>query len=303
LIRLACCLTGALACAACVDNFTGSKIELLLHGGVDVPGDTAAGGAPPTDTHYEIWVTRDQAAFHIVDFEIHPVISTSDPCFIEEAGARFAGLHSTQIVKKLVAVATDGGRTPTPQDAADIELAKIRVGYQPQLEATLKVFTLHEPGLTQATITQLTADVPPANQIDDASNADRLAKCQAVWRQHPGYYVATDKVLTLPLNGTYYGIVQGMDPRNQALLGGGSIDVDASFPEFDALRISWDWNDPNDTRKGNYPPTNTGHYYMAGPPVMIVRGVINVSLVNEEFSRIGGEASIFTDLGRDDVHF
>jgi hypothetical protein len=293
----------ALVCAACVNNFEGSKIELLLHGGVDVPGDPAANGRPPSDTHYEMWVVRDQSAFHIADFEIHPVISSADPCFIEEPGARFAGLHSTQIKNKLVAVATDGGRTPTAQDATDIEIAKVRVSYQPQLEAALKVFTAHEPGLTQATITALTADVPAANRIDDASNAERLAKCQAIWRQHPGYYVATDKVLTIPLNGTYYGIVEGTDPRNMALLNGGSIDVPASFPKFDVLRISWDWNDPNDPRKANYPPSSTGHYYMAGVPVMIVRGVINVSMVNEDFGRIAGEASIYTDLGRDDVHF
>jgi len=289
--------------SACVDNFDGSKIELLLNGGVDVPADPPGGGRPPSDTHYEIWVARDASAFHITDFEIHTAISRADPCFIEEEGSRFPGLHSTQIANKLRDTYTAGGRTPTDQEAGEIAAAKVRVGNMTLLESSLKVFTAHEAGLTAAKLVELTAGVPAPDQTDDASNAERLARCKAIWRDHPGYYVATDKVLAIPLNGTYFGLVNGTDPRNQALVGGGSIDVGASFPEFDALRIVWNWNDPNDTRKNDFPPTNSGYYYMAGKPVMIVRGVINVSLVNEDFARIGGEASIYTNLARDDVHF
>ncbi len=292
-----------LASAACVDNFDGSKIELLLHGGVDVPADPPGNGRPPSDTHYEIWVAKEQSVFHIADFDIRPVIKMEDPCFIEGEGARFAGLHSTKIVAKLKAFATEGGRTPTDQDAGDIALAEVRVGNMSLLESSLKVFTAHEAGLTEAHIAELTADVPPPDQIDDASNADRLAKCKAVWQGHPGYYVATDKVLAIPLNGTYYGLVAATDPRNGALLGGGTIDSDVSFPQFDAMRVNWSWNDPKDPRKGGYPPSSIGYHYMAGTPVMIVRGVLNVSLVNEDFARISGEASIYTDLARDDVQF
>jgi hypothetical protein len=296
-------LLAAALSTACVDNFDGSKIELLLNGGVDVPADPPGSGRPPSDTHYEIWIARDQSVFHITDFDIHTAISRSDPCFIEEEGSRFPGLHSTQIANKLIAVATAGGRTPTDEEAGEIAQAKVRVGNMTLLESSLKVFTAHEAGLTEAQITALTADVPTPDRTDDASNAERLAKCKAVWHDHPGYYVATDKVLAIPLNGTYYGLINGTDPRNGALVGGGSIDVGASFPVFDAMRIVWNWNDPNDARKDGFPPTSSGYYYMAGTPVMIVRGTINVSLVNQDFARIGGEASIYTNLGRDDVHF
>jgi hypothetical protein len=295
--------TVALLAAACVDNANGSKIELFLHGGVQVPADPPVNGRPPSDTHYEIWVLRDTSVFHIADFDIRPALKMEDPCFIEEEGARFAGLHSTKIYAKLLELARQHPDSVTPIEAGDIASAKVRVGAMLALETGLKAMTGHEPGLTEARIAELTADVPDPNLTDDASNAQRLARCKQIWHDHPGYYVATDKVLTIPLNGTYYGLVEATDPRNNGLVGGGSIETDLSFPQFDALRVNWNWNDPNDTRKDSYPPSNIGYHYMAGKPEDRVRGVINVTVVNQDFGSISGEVSIYTDLARDDVHF
>jgi hypothetical protein len=288
---------------ACVDNFNGSKIELYLHGGVQVPGDNPAGnGRPPSDTHYEIWIGKDQSAFHIADFDIRPAIDTGDPCFIEEEGARFQGLHATRIVERTIAAAMADG-TVTDREAGDIASAQVRLANMAPLQATLKVLALHEDGLTAAVLAPLLATVPEASATDDASNAQRLAVCKSIWSKHPGYYVGTDKSLTIPLGGTYYGLVEAMDPRNGAFLGGGQIDSDASFPDFDSFRIAWSWNDPDDPRRAAYPPTTSGYYYMAGTPVERVRGVINVTVANSDFSQISGEVSIFTNLGHDDVHF
>src|SRR5262249_53911413 len=141
------------------------------------------------------------------------------------------------------------------------------------------------------------------DMTDDATNARRLELCQSIWKQHPGYYVGTDKVLTIPLNGVYYGIVAGNDPRNGSFLGGGSGDTDGAMPAFHSFRGNWNWNDPADPRAQAYPPSSIGYHYMAGKPVERVRGVINVSIVNEDFTQIAGDIAIFTDLGEDNVDF
>jgi hypothetical protein len=287
----------------CVENHNGSKVELFLRGGVHVPGDPPDFGRPPSDTHYELYVVKDSAVFEIGEFDIRPVIRRDEPCFIEEEGARFEGLHSTRILEKLREVALADGQV-TDVEAGDLALATSRLANMASLEAALKAITLHEAGLTDQIIRDRTADVPAPERIDDQSNADRLAACQAIWRDHPGYYVGTDKITTIPINGTYLGMVEGMDPRNGIFVGGAAVDSDISFPGFSAMRINWNFNDPEDARRASYPPSNIGHHYMSGDAVMRVRGVYNVSLANQDFGRvISGEASVYTELGRDDVHF
>ncbi len=291
---------------SCVENHNGSKLEILLHGGVHIPGtEPPTDGQPPSDTHYELYVVKGTGVFEIAEIDIRPVIKRSDPCFIEEAGTRFAGLHSTRIVDKTIEAAKADGQV-TDLEAGEIADAEARLGNMPALEAALKAMTVHEPGLTEARIAELTspANVPPADLMDDASNAARLAACQAIWRQHPGYYVGTDKITTIPLNGTYIGMVEGTDPRNGSFLGGGQISTDVSFPDFDAMRLNWNFNDPADPRRASYPPSEIGWHYMAGRAVQRVRGVYNVSLVNQDFGRrISGEVAVYTNLAEDDVHF
>jgi hypothetical protein len=297
-------LAVVLAAAGCVENHNGSKVELYLHGGVHVPGDDPPGnGRPPSDTHYELYVVKDAAAFKIGEFDVQPVIRRDAPCFIEEEGARFAGLHSTRIVQKLREAALADGNVDE-REAGDLALAASRVANMAALEAALKAITLHEPGLTNQIVTSRTRDVPPPELIDDASNAARLAACQAIWRDHPGYYVGTDKITTIPLSGVYLGMVDGMDPRNNVFVGGAAIDSDISFPGFSGLRINWNWNDANDPRRAAYPPSNVGYHYMSGDAFQRVRGVWNVSMANRDFGQqISGDAAIYTELGRDDVHF
>ena len=287
--------------SSCVDNVNVSKIEIFLRGGVHVAG-TADPGAPPSDTHYEIYVIKDDGAFKIAEIDILPVIKRADPCFIEEEGARFPGLHSTRIVEKTrMAVEPDG---VSELEAGQLADAQVRVGNMQLLEESLKVMAVHEPGLTDAAIATLVATVPTADRIDDASNAERLAACRAIFAAHPGYYVGTDKITTIPINGTYIGMVEAQDPRNGSFLGGGQISVDLSFPGFDFMRVNWQFNDPLDPRRDALPASDIGWHYMSGRAVQRVRGVYNVSVVNQDYGRrISGEISVYTDLANDDVHF
>src|SRR5262245_22255718 len=291
-----------IAAMSCVEPFRGSKIELYLRPGVQVPGDAdPGGGRPPSDTHYELYVVKDAAVFKLAEFHIRPAIVVTDKCFIEDETSRFPGLHSTRFADKLTEAAMADGNV-TDQEAGEIASARARVCVTPSLQANLKVLTRHEPGLTDTALAALVADVPAPDDIRDEANAERLQKCRAAFAQHPGYYVGTDKILTIPINGTYLGIVEGRDPRNNSFLGGAAIDVDEQLSAFDILRITWQFNDPADPRR---PPlaSATGYFYMAGAPFQRVRGVINVSMRNPEFSPLAGEAAIYTDLADDNVHF
>lgn len=297
-------LAGVFALAAgCVDNVNVSKLEIFLRSGVHIAGaDDPA--APPSDTHYEIYVVKGDVTYPVAQIDILPVIRRADPCFIEMDEDRFPGLHSTKVVDKTIEDAMRGDPEVTPVEAGDIANAKVRVGNMQLLEESLKVMAVHEPGLTNQAIAALLAGVPGPDDIGDAANAQRLAACKEIFRQHPNYYVGTDKITTIPINGTYIGMVEAMDPRNGGFLGGGQISVDASFPDLDAVRVNWNFNDPNDPRRAGYPLSSIGWHYLSGRAVQRVRGVYNVSLVNQDFGRrISGEISVYTDLSRDDVNF
>lgn len=285
-----------------MDNVNVSKVEIFLRSGVHVAGapDPAA---PPSDTHYELYVVKGDVTYPIAQLDILPVIRRGDPCFIEVEGDRFPGLHSTKVIDKTIEAAMFDGQV-SDVEAGDIANAKVRVGNMQLLEESLKVMAVHEPGLTDATIAALLAGVPDAADISDAANAQRLAACREIFRQHPDYYIGTDKIVTIPINGTYIGMVEGMDPRNGGFLGGGQVSVDAAFPDLDAVRVNWNFNDPNDPRRAGYPESSIGWHYMAGRAVQRVRGVYNISVVNQDYGRrVSGEISVYTDLGRDDVNF
>src|SRR5262245_15313883 len=93
--------------SACVEANNGSRIELFLRAGVQIPGNPPDNGRPPSDTHYVMLATTGADVFRIAEFDIRQAIRRAEPCFIEEPGSRFPGLHSTMLEQKLLAVAHD----------------------------------------------------------------------------------------------------------------------------------------------------------------------------------------------------
>ncbi|MBI4508814.1 MAG: hypothetical protein HY698_04205 [Deltaproteobacteria bacterium] len=339
-------VVGALAQVACIEPFDGSKIELLIQQGARLPKEgTSPGcptgttheadppnycqppkGQPPARTHYEMYVVRDNFAFHLVNFEIVPSLRVEDPCFVEDEEARIpftrnssaAGLHSSKWYDKLLEIYTsdkDGekGATVTDNEAGALADARRRTENLKKLQDNVQAIVATpyvrggQSGDPRVELAKLVADkvIPAASLTDEASNKERLEQCRAFFKKYPLYYVGTDRLISLPINGIYYGVVDGTDPRNSGFIGGASVDVDVKMPEFDLLMITWQWNDPNDKRQEAYgKPLENGHYYMAGAPLRRTRGVINVPMANYLFPNdISGEAAIFTELDEDSVHF
>jgi hypothetical protein len=299
----------AAAGTSCVEAFDGSKVEVLLGNTTHIPGDEGGGGRPPSDTHYEMWVLKDNRSFKLIDFDVVFVIDPSDRCFIEDAESIYPGLHATQVPARLEQDITAGGHTPSDEEAGDIYLAQKRV-YQDFNLLTddtngVKSLVSHEAGLTLAGREALydAANVPDPTDMSDTANAARLEACNTVFAAHPMMYVGNDKVFSLPLNGEYYGNTKGRDPRNAAPTGGAKFDVAQVLDDFDVMRVNWQFNDLADPRAASYGESQVGYHYLAGTPIHRTRGVVNVILQNNFFNNLRGDVSIFTDLAEDNVMF
>jgi hypothetical protein len=302
LLRATVLLAAAASLISCVEPFDGSKVEILLRSTILLPGDDGRFGRPPSDTHFVLYAVKDESVFPLRQFDVKPVINRVDRCFIEEEGTRFPGLHSTRIEEKLRQVALADGQV-TAEEAGDIATAQRRLSVLPALEAQVRVITAHEPGLTDRTIATFQMTLPPPEMIDDATNLNRLGACRTFFAEHPEYYVGTDKRLAIPINGVYFGVVEGRDPRNNGNLGGAAFDVPFNLDGVDALRLNWDFNDPNDTRRPMFGDSTVGYHYMSGRPTSRLRGVTNFAMRHVDVAQNSGEIAIFTNIGDDEVNF
>lgn len=320
LMRLAASLMFGALSVGCVEPFEGSHIEMLLRGGTQVAGDPGGNARPPSDTHYEIWVQHAGLAFHLFDFNVFTVIDRANPCFIEDSASRYPGLHSTMILEKELFEA-GAPNDVSPEEAGIIADAQTRVVNQESLERELKGVTSHQPVLRVSGMVvaypdlyaALGAVVPAPEMIDDASNAARATACQAFFDENPDFYVGNDKVFSLPLNGKLYGMVDGVDPRNSAFVGGAGFDVPQTFREFDSLMINWQFNDPDDPRATSFGPcpmrmpgepcSPIGYHYMAGVPQNRTRRVITIPVRNTDFGNLTGDVAVYPGIDDDQVQF
>lgn len=318
--------------AGCVEPFDGSNLQIDFGAGVQVaaaPGQTPQPDQPPADTHFVLYaadlVTAEDGTitqayqFAVTEFQIRPVIDSTSPCFIELEETRFPGLHVTQVLAKIQEVT--GVTDPfapglPPADVTDVLNAIRRMDFLPRLESSLKTVTAYQPFHYPATAAA--GQCPPASADalphpgcrDDASNAQRLRRCRALWADHPDRYEGSDKVFTLPLNGHYLGMVEGTNPINQGFVGGSSMFVDENLVDHDAYLINWQYDDLDGNGTPDFPPTlpvaersATGYPYLLGRPVSITRGVTTVPMHHPTNSSINAELAIIPNLGRDDVHF
>jgi hypothetical protein len=338
----------AVCAAGCVEPFGGANVQITFESGVQTAapiGVQPTLGRPPADTMYQLYsisyeLARDangdvildtdgepiidrSFSFHVVDFEVRPHVSLTSPCFIELEGDRFPGLHVTEVAAKTRQVTgiADPLNPPTNAeegDIIDVIGANDRLANLGAIAGSVKTVTSASTArppttdigcLEDGTDTDLGL-VPPPTCTGDQSNMRRLTLCRAYWEANPTAYEGSDKVFTVPLNGLSFGHVTGLNPVNNAPLGGTSFLVDFAFVDFDAVAINWQYKDLDQDGQPDFPATLpieerslVGFHYMAGEPESRIRGTVSVPLENRIFPAIAAEATIVPDLGDDDVQF
>ncbi len=332
--------------SGCVDPFSGSALQVAFIGS-QTPGEVDPDsqdtfGRPPAGTHYtfvavEVLPNPDPmmepltAASEFLQFEINPVIDIDSPCFLEFEETDYPGLHSTEVVNRLrqdtglLEIGDEFQDDVDPDDAVAILTARDRVEDQFELSTRVRIVTSHSPFRPQPAGTLCAgdagydpADFPRNNCIDDASNAARLELCTALFNAHPDYYEGNDQVFSLPLSGTYFGAVDGFDPRTNQPYSGAVFTAPTNLANIDALLVNYQFNctvedfenpDIGPERCEPQTPAGTapsivGFHYMAGDVIdNAQRGELRVDMVNNTFTNLRASASIIVDLDDDDVNF
>lgn len=283
-------------------------------------------GNPVVETSY---------AYQAQRFEVVPMINRTSPCFIDLEEARYPGIHVTQEFNKFCeqtgidCTSTETiveTQADTPQrefDITDVLTAKRRHDLLPSIESDLKAIAgvsialppgEHPDYPVADTCVEDDANVdpsaiPPPQCIGQESNARRLEICRRYWEDEPTYWEGSDKVYTLPLNGRYYGVVDGINPKNNGGVSGAQFFDEARLAHFDAFLMNWQFKDADEDGEPDYPAdyedadkSTIGYHYMQGTPEQLTRGTTSVFMSNRTYN-ITGEINIIDSLGEDDVHF
>jgi hypothetical protein len=304
-------LLALVAAGGCVEGARGSNLELDLSRAT--PAQASAGATPnpmqlPSNAHYALYAIQSgddrDRLFEIDRFEVHPIVDLTSPCFIDVGDhVRFPGLHVSQFAAQ---VAIDTGipdyrnppDTATEQQKVDAATAAQRMTNITSLggNSGIKVVTSTSTSAYPAVAADCTSEgIPPAMCVDEDANARRLAACQATWAADPGFWEGTDRVLTSPLAGTTLGLVDGLNPINQAPVGGAQFFVDEDLTGMDAFAIYWRLDDA----------AGPGTLLMYGTPTVPspTRGVMHVQLHSQSNPSLTADLAIFADLGQDEVNF
>ena len=304
------CAIGLSALVGCVDGFRGSNVQMDLS--FPIPAQAPRGAMPrvnelPSNSHYRLYAMQErdgrESTFEVDRFEIHMIVDPSSPCFIDaDVHVPYPGLHVTQYRAKVEAVTgiTDIANPPataTKEDIIDVATAIQRAGNVAALagDSGIKVVTSASAGGYPPVDPNCNGTgLPPPSCIDDASNARRLAVCRAAWAADPLLFEGTDRVLTVPLNGTTFGVVVGLNPLNLAPVGGAQLFVDEALGGTDEYAIYYQTDGVENT---------LGTLLLSGRPRSPTRGVRHVHMTSASSPNITADLAVFENLDEDDTHF
>lgn len=320
----------------------GAAVPAQVRGGVaPIPGFQQA-----SNTHYRLYGIREvrdnsgavlSSTFtELQRFEIHRIVEKDSPCFIEPDEARYPGLQALRYESRIKADTGIIDVKAPPTGATEEQLIDVATAEQRTINVTKfssqpteTPFSLQSPfffwgGLKAVTsispaqypaVGTLCAEnnpnidrslIPPATCTDDESNKIRFEVCSQFWEQNPDFYEGTDRVLTEPLSGTYFGIVTGQSPVNNAVLGGTQFFVEDPVLDYDAFAVHLLNDDPAMN------VMETGTQLLIGRPNSVTRGVTRAVMINPNpppgpltmlAQFFNSPIAIFSDLGGDDVHF
>lgn len=319
--------------AGCVDDFAGSNVQFDFSPTMPAQANAGSTADPltelPTNTHYTLYAFQEDPMtgylFAVQDFEIHHVVDLSSPCYVDfGTDVKHPGLHVSQyemITDQDVGI-PDFMNPPASATATQEEIAT--TAHQRMLNITalgspvtstppgLLAVTSASPGAYPAVAADCndTSKIPPPTCTDEASNKRRLEMCQAFWKDNPGFYEGTDRVLTKPLSGITHGYVTGRNPVNQAPVSGAQFFVDEALAGFTGYAIYWQFDDANGDGMPDYPTGfpdaekhPAGQLFLYGTPTEPTRGVLHVHMINPTSTAVTAELAIFVNLAQDTTHF
>jgi len=310
----------ALALSGCVSGFQGANVQLDLSPATPVQAGVLAMKGPTelaAATHFALYAIQEETLpdmthqdhlFEVVRFEVHHIVDTSSPCFIDAGDhVPYPGLHVTQFARRVQMETgiTDPSQPPLGASQAQIEavataltrMTKIAMLTGPNgLVAVTSASTLPYPTVAKD-CSGPSDQLPPPECMENDANARRLQLCQQTWKADSRLWEGTDRVLTAPLNGTTFGLLLNpMTPAGTAV-GGAQIFVDNALVGVDAYAIYFQDDVPAPGADG----PGTQLYF--GRPTMPTRGVSHVHMVSPINPALTAELAVFADLGQDDVHF
>jgi hypothetical protein len=272
-----------------------------------------ATGELPSNVHFTLYALSDGVddqgnpvgnLFEVQRFEIHRVIDTQSPCFIDVGpNVPVPGLHITQFAAKVGELNGIDDIANPPASATPEQLEDVATALQRQMNVAAlasamgpKVVTSVSKSAYQSVAVDCNSPgIPPPMCTDATSNKTRLELCERAWRDDAGYYEGTDRILTAPLSGTEYGMVDGLNPINLAPVGGAQFYVDEALEGMGGYAIYY--------KADSAPETDLGTLLLFGRPESVTRGVIRVPMTSLVAPSVTATLAIFANLDDDEVHF
>ena len=300
---------------ACNNAFDGANVQFDFSGAMPVQTDVGqaqpASGETAAGSHFTLYAIQRGSAedrmFAVTTFEVHHVVDLTSPCFID-VGEHVAhpGLHVSQYATVTGADVGVPDVTNPPPTASETDKIIAATAVQRELDVQLLAGATGLRAVTSASTAGYPpvaascaaavadpAQLPPPTCTDEASNAQRLALCQAAWAADPGLWEGTDRILTSPLAGTTHGFVDGTNPITSSPVGGAQIFVDTVLDDADAFAVYLETDgDPT-----------TGTRLLYGTPELLTRGVRHVHMSDPSTPALTADVAIFANLDDDNTHF
>jgi len=300
----------------CVDGFRGSNVQIDLSPSTPVQASAGAMPGPgelPSNTQFRLYAIEHGTAcdpagdcdrlFELQRFEIHRIVDLASPCFIDVGPhVPFPGLHVSQYGNEVAKQTGIDDLANPPPDATEGQKIDAATAVQRMVNVAALAGSAGIKVVSSASESSYPAvdpdcdgsGLPPPTCTDPDDNARRAAICQQAWRDDPALFEGTDRILTAPLAGTTFGMVDGVNPISPAPVGGAQFFVPDALGAVDAYAIYFQTDGVADP----------GTLLLTGEPTNPTRGVQHVHLTSPLLPTIvTAEMAIFADLGEDDVHF
>lgn len=309
-------VVGCLGQGACVDTYSDTRLQLNLWTGTGVDRrflTLPTPGKRPGDegyySHYELHARLGaRGLVRLTSFVIQPALRTDNPCLqflpdtlcvdAEYACDPYINLARYQYLESIYAVIS-------PDETRAVDDPGNPYGFDHVPGYDYQSWPWHlfvDAGLTD-----------PASKLARENLVPREVEDFCNWCLPAGYYVPNPKLLTMPVHGELYGVVDGPDPRTGAQVGGVTLWVPGKLRDLTELLVVRE-RDPgrlspqNLLRTDLLPGADSQVFLVARRDESVgyiregeYRGVVTVFLENPYTLPIYLHGTIFVDMDEDPV--